>query len=103
MLTNYACGRYLFRLSWVDMKITQFPAELRGRKFTVRFGWLNKLLQDLFGVFPEKPTMDDHTSDIMYDVESDPDSAGAAMERERLWAVEAKCDSGKIESDDSWQ
>lgn len=45
--------------------------------------------------------MQDISSDVVYETESVPDSEDAVMERERLWADEAKVDSGKIESDDS--
>lgn len=91
-----------FTFSWEDMNVMNYPTELRGRTFTVRFEWLNELLQDLFGVFPEMPTMQD-TGDIVYEDESEQDSEDTAIERERLWALEAKVESGKIESDDSWK
>lgn len=39
---------------------------------------------------------------VMYKDESGPDSEDAKRERERLWAVGAGIDSGKIESDDRW-
>lgn len=43
--------------------------------------------------------MEDDSSDMVYEVESEPDSGDAAVEGERVWAVEAKVDSGKVESD----
>lgn len=37
---------------------------------------------------------------MQYQVWSEPNSEGAAVEEERLWAVESKVDSEKIVSDD---
>lgn len=91
-----------FSFSWDDMGVANYPAELRDSKFTVRFDWLNETLERQFGGFREGPTMLDDSDDVVYE-ESEPNSADAAMERERLWAVEARVDSGKVESDDSWR
>lgn len=91
-----------FSFSWDDMNVANYPAELQDRKFTVRFEWLNELLQSHFGVLRGLPTMLDDTGDVVYDDESE-DSEDAAIERERLWAVEANVESGKVESDDSWK
>lgn len=92
-----------FSFSWADMNVANYPAELHNCKFTIRFQWLNQLLQSHFGVFRGLPTMPDDASDEVYEDESEPDSEDAAVERERLWAVEATVGSGKVESDDSWK
>lgn len=93
-----------FTFSWEDMDMEDYPVELRDCKFTIRFEWLNELLQRHFGVFKSVPRARDHTGDDLVDEdESELDEEDVAMERERLWAVEAKVDSGKVESDDSWK
>lgn len=93
-----------FTFSWEDMDMEDYPVELRDSKFTIRFEWLNELLQRHFGGFKSVPRARDHTGDDSVDEdESELDEEDVAMERERVWAVEAKVDSGKVESDDSWK
>lgn len=39
------------------MNVTNYPAELRDCKFTVRFEWLYEAMQRKFGVYQGFPTM----------------------------------------------
>lgn len=89
-----------FTFSWDDMNVKDYPVELRNCKFTVRFEWLHETMERKFGLFQGFPTMQDDSSDMVYESDTEPDSE---EERERLWAVEEKVDSGKVESDDSWK
>lgn len=91
-----------FSFSWDDMNVEDYPAELRGCTYTIRFEWLNGLLHRHFGVFEGVPRIRADSDDVEDEVD-ELDSEDVAMETERLWAVEAKVDSGKIESDDSWK
>lgn len=79
-----------------------YPVELRDRKFTIGFEWLNQLLQMHFRARQGVPRMRD-LGNVVYEDESEQDSEDAANEMERLWAVEGKVGSGKVESDDSWK
>lgn len=90
-----------FSFSWDDMNVVDYPVELRDCKFTIRFEWLDALLYRAFGVFEGFPKMRDDSDDV--ECEEELDSDDSAMEMERLWAVKAKVESGKIESDDSWK
>lgn len=92
-----------FSFSWGDMNVTNYPAELRDCLYTIRFEWLNEVLQRQYGGFQGFPTMRDDSDDVEYEVESEPNSGDAAIEEERLWAVDGNVDSGKVESDDSWK
>ncbi|KAL0631348.1 hypothetical protein Q9L58_009794 [Maublancomyces gigas] len=99
MLVQDVC----FGFSWDDMHMKNYPEELRDCRFTVRFDWLNETLQRKFGVFQGFPGVEDDSGDMVYEVGNEPDSEDAAMERERMSAVEAKVDSGRVESDDGWK
>lgn len=58
-----------FRFTWDDMNVTDYPAELRGREFTISFEWLHVLLKGHFGVKEDLPNVEsDDECDVVQGV-----------------------------------
>lgn len=52
-----------FRFTWEDMNTKNYPPELRGRLFSVHFGWLHKILVKHFSGESEIPIMNEDDED----------------------------------------
>lgn len=84
-----------FSFSWDDINVAEYPAEMKGRTFTISWGWLHTLLTKRFTAHENVPKGMVDGDDVVEGSSEETGVVDDGWEEERI-------SSGRVESDDTW-